>query len=42
MVDHKADRRLHLAYDGQSGRDFAIQKDLYDVRQSVLPGDLFV
>jgi hypothetical protein len=42
MVDHKADRRLHLAYDGHEGRDFAIEQDRYDVRQSVLPGDIFV
>ncbi|MDB4934075.1 MAG: hypothetical protein JWP87_1047 [Labilithrix sp.] len=42
MVSHKADRRLHLAYDGHKARGFAIEKERYDVRQSVLPGDIFV
>ena len=31
-----------LTYDGREGSNFEIEQDLYDVRQSVLPGDLFV
>ena len=42
LVVRKADRRLHLSYDGQEGPHFAIEKEAYDVRQSVLPGDIFV
>lgn len=42
LVSYKADRRLHLTYDGHEGSSFAIEQDLYDVRQSVLPGDIFV
>jgi hypothetical protein len=42
LVDYKADRRLHLAYDGHRGEDFAIETERYDVRQSWLPGDIFV
>lgn len=42
LVEYKGDRRLHLTYDGREGSNFDIEKDLYDVRQSVLPGDLFV
>ena len=38
LVVRKADRRLHLSYDGQEGPHFAIEKEAYDVRQSVLPG----
>jgi hypothetical protein len=41
MVSYKSDRRLHLAYDGKKGSDFAIETERYDVRQSVLPGDIF-
>lgn len=42
LVSYKADRRLHLAYDGRKASNFEIEHDLYDVRQSILPGDLFV
>jgi hypothetical protein len=42
MVPYEGDRRLHLAYDQRAGQDFAIETELYDVRQSYLPGDIFV
>jgi hypothetical protein len=42
LVAYKADRRLHLGYDGREGAAFPIENDRYDVRDSVLPGDIFV
>ena len=42
LAAYKADRRLHLAYDGEGSTAFAVERDLYSVRQSVLPGDIFV
>ena len=42
LVSYKDDRRLHLTYDGREGSNFEIEQDLYDVRRSILPGDLFV
>jgi hypothetical protein len=40
LVPYKNDRRLHLTYDG--GAHDLITKHPYAVRDSVLPGDLFV
>jgi hypothetical protein len=42
LVRYKADRRLHLRYDGQDGGSFPMESDIYNVRQSILPGDIFV
>lgn len=42
LVPYKNDRRLHLQYAGQHGSSFALEKDSYKVRESVLPGDIFV
>jgi hypothetical protein len=42
LVPYEGDRRLHLAYGGQQGAGFAIERDRYRVRESVLPGDIFV
>ncbi len=42
LVPYKTDRRLHLAYDGEGSEAFEVERDRYDVRQSVLPGDIFV
>lgn len=42
LVSYKGDRRLHLSYDGRKASDFEIASGRYDVRQSVLPGDIFV
>jgi len=42
VVPYKNDRRLYLQYDGQHGSSFAIEKEGYKVRESVLPGDIFV
>jgi hypothetical protein len=42
LVAGKADRRLTLTYDGREGTQLPIAKELYDVRQSVLPNDIFV
>ena len=42
LVPYKTDRRLHLKYDDHDGAAFAIEKDVYAVRQSMLPGDMFV
>lgn len=42
LVSYKADRRLHLTYEDRDGAAFEIEHDLYDVRESVLPGDIFV
>jgi hypothetical protein len=42
LVAYKTDRRLHLRYDGQEPDGFTIEQDLYNVRQSIVPGDIFV
>jgi hypothetical protein len=42
LTTYKVDRRLRLSYDGHAGSSFDIEGDLYDVRQSILPGDIFV
>ncbi|MDB5218968.1 MAG: hypothetical protein JWO86_6895 [Myxococcaceae bacterium] len=42
LVARESDRRLHLSYDGLTGDGFPIVTDRYDVRRSILPGDLFV
>jgi hypothetical protein len=42
VVNHKADRRLLLTYDGIPADSHAPRIESYDVRQSVLPGDIFV
>lgn len=39
LVDIKNEKRLQLTYDGQT--KFEVFKDIYDPRQSVLPGDIF-
>ncbi len=42
LVSYKHDKRLHLSYDGRRGAGFDVTSDNYSVRQSVLPGDIFV
>jgi len=42
LAPWKADRRLRLSYDGHEGPHFPIEREPYDVRQSALPGDIFV
>lgn len=42
MVSWKGDTRLKLAYDGIDGAKLPITRESYHVRDSVLPGDLFV
>ncbi|MBX3220408.1 MAG: hypothetical protein KF795_07820 [Labilithrix sp.] len=39
MVDHRAERRLRLTYDGVGGADFPIRKEAYDVRKVSIPTD---
>jgi hypothetical protein len=39
LVEIKGERRLQLTYEGETS--FAIAKDIYSPRQSVLPGDIF-
>ena len=41
LVPYKNDRRLHLHYAGNHGSSFPIDKQDYQVRKSVLPGDIF-
>jgi hypothetical protein len=41
LVSHKADRRLHMTYDGRKGSAFDIDNESYSVRKSILPGDIF-
>lgn len=41
LVSYKADRRLHLSYDGRKRASFDVTSDTYRVRESVLPGDIF-
>lgn len=41
LVSYKSDRRLHLTYDGHSAAAFDINREMYSVRQSVLPNDIF-
>lgn len=42
LVPYKTDRRLHLRYDDHDSSAFAIETDAYQVRKSILPGDIFV
>ncbi len=42
IVNHKADKRLRLTYDGIETTSYPINVEEYAVRQSVLPGDIFV
>jgi hypothetical protein len=42
MSMHRKERRLKLTYDGAAETAFPIIRESYDVRQSILPGDIFV
>lgn len=39
LVDIKGEKRLQLTYDGKTA--FPIEREIYDTRQSVMPGDIF-
>lgn len=41
LVQHRDDRRLALTYAGLAGDALPIERQRYDVRESVLPGDIF-
>ena len=39
LIDLKGEKRLQLTYDGATS--FEIEREIYDPRQSVMPGDIF-
>ena len=41
MVQHRAEQRLRLSYDGATSSNFRIQRERYDVRETPSPSDIF-
>lgn len=41
VLQHRADRRLRLTYDGATGAAFPVARERYDVREAAAPSDIF-
>jgi hypothetical protein len=42
MIPHRGERRLRLLYEGVKETGFKMHTEPYNIRQSILPGDIFV